>query len=182
VSIKLERNMEPYICEFQKPVKAMEIGVFEGQSSKWIIENLCSHEDSMLIGIDPYVDISLPKMMFIKDYSQNVMLKNEFWQDFDFIHIDGHHTVISVMRDFVFTWPLLKVDGIMVFDDYGMKFRDGVKVAVDTILHGLGKQKWRESKCELLFVGYQIGIRKIADSFVTHEEHSNRLDKLRKHE
>ena len=164
MSTRLSRNMKPYLKEFNKPSRAMEIGVFEGKGSRWIIDNLLTHDESFLIGIDPYVDIFLPKMRFIKAYSQDIMLDNPFEKNsFDFIYIDGHHTVISVMRDFVFTWPLLKINGIMVFDDYGMRFRDGVKVAVDAILHGLGKQKWRETKHELLFKGYQVGIRKTSE-------------------
>lgn len=160
--MRLARNMKPYLKEFEKPAKAMEIGVFEGKGSRWIIDNLLKHDGSRLIGIDPYVNIELPKMEFIKDYSHNVMLRYEFDRgSFDFVYIDGHHTVVSVMRDFVFTWPLLRRKGIMVFDDYGMKFRDGVKVAVDAILHGLGKQNWRDSKYEQLFNGYQVGIRKL---------------------
>ncbi len=159
----LPRNMKPYLGEFRdRPVKAMEIGVFNGDGSRWIIDKLLTHEESSLVGIDPFVDISLPKMTFIKDYSQEAMLRYEFVRaTFDFICIDGHHTVVSVMRDFVFTWPLLRKKGIMVFDDYGMRFRDGVKVAVDAILHGLGGQKWRDTKYELLFKNYQVGIRKL---------------------
>ncbi len=161
--MKLAKNMKPYLGEFKKPLRAMEIGVFEGKGSRWILEHICSHDDSMLVGMDPYVDIDLPKMDFIKAYSQDIMLDNSFKKDsFDFIYIDGHHTVISVMRDFVFTWPLLKINGIMVFDDYDMRFRDGVKVAVDAILYGLGRQHWRETKYELLFKNYQVGIRKLS--------------------
>ncbi len=181
--MKLAKNMKPYLKEFKGPSRAMEIGVFEGECSRWIIDNILTHKDSWLVGIDPYVDINIKKMTFMKRYSQDVMLGNEFRKEsFDFIYIDGHHTVISVMRDFVFTWPLLKVGGIMVFDDYGMLFRDGVKVAVDAILHGLGEQKWRKSKYKRLFGGYQVGIRKITDSFLTHKEHLKKLSLLRTHE
>lgn len=161
--MRLARNMKSFIGEFKnRVVNTLEIGVFKGDGSRWIIDNICNHPESRHLGIDPNVDVSIPKMTFIKGFSQDVLYNNKYdKQSFDFIFIDGHHTVISVMRDFVFTWPLLKINGIMVFDDYGMRFRDGVRVAVDAILHGLGKQRWRRTKYDLLFKNYQVGIRKL---------------------
>ena len=37
---------------------------------------------------------------------------------YDIIFIDGNHTAPYVMMDSVMSWPLLKKDGIMIFDDY----------------------------------------------------------------
>jgi len=37
---------------------------------------------------------------------------------FDFIYIDGDHSTKAVLEDFTLSFPLLKPNGIMVFDDY----------------------------------------------------------------
>ena len=40
---------------------------------------------------------------------------------FDFIYIDGSHTAVDVLSDAVLCWRMLKVQGIMVFDDWSWK-------------------------------------------------------------
>ena len=37
---------------------------------------------------------------------------------YDFIYIDASHTAPDVLTDACMAWPLLKKDGVMVFDDY----------------------------------------------------------------
>jgi predicted O-methyltransferase YrrM len=37
---------------------------------------------------------------------------------YDIIFIDGNHTAPYVMMDSVMSWPLLKKDGVILFDDY----------------------------------------------------------------
>ena len=38
--------------------------------------------------------------------------------EFDFIYIDSDHSPTAVLADAVLAWPLLKVGGVMIFDDY----------------------------------------------------------------
>jgi len=58
---------------------------------------------------------------------------------FDLIYVDGSHQAPDVLSDAVFSFPLLKVGGVMIFDDYlyGRNSRDplhGPKCAVDSFL------------------------------------------------
>ena len=178
-----------------KMIKYMEIGVFLGDTSEWMLNNVLTHKDSELVGIDPWIwfkpqhkrfpteqdwktkvldridalsDKYAPKAKFIKGFSQDV-LRNVKWADhsFDLIYIDGHHTIQSVLRDYVHTWPLLKIGGVMIFDDYLQGSSDQVNIAVNCILQGLdGRRKGihiRDTKYELLFKNYQVGIRKLAE-------------------
>ena len=39
-------------------------------------------------------------------------------KQYDIIFIDGNHTAPYVMMDTIMSWPLLKNNGIMIFDDY----------------------------------------------------------------
>jgi predicted O-methyltransferase YrrM len=200
-SNKFVVNMAPYISEFKdKPTNYLEIGVFIGNTSEWVLKNLLCHKDSRLVGIDlwdqqlapkPIFDNSeegnanwrivmnnvnriekqyAPKVRWIKDYSQNVL---PGWQSdntknhkFDIVYIDGHHTICSVLRDWVLSWPLLKCGGIMIFDDYGAKSSPSVRDSVDLILRGLDARPRilrRTTKYELLFKNNQVGIRKLKD-------------------
>ena len=67
---------------------------------------------------------------------------------FDFIYIDGNHTVEAVISDAVMSFGLLKTGGIMLFDDYLLDPKvnwfyqnqpddidNSVKLAVDYFLH-----------------------------------------------
>ncbi len=197
---RLHRNFKHFVHEFKdKPIKYLEIGVFLGNTSEWIINNVLTHPDSRYYGIDPWVwfkpmrrrfpteEIWKTKMLdvidvlrekykgkaeFIRGYSQDVLRSHEFLQQhpnnsFDLIYIDGHHTIQSVLRDYVLSWPLLKIGGVMIFDDYLTARNDEVKRAVDVILRGLGelghRHNPRQAKYELLFKNYQVGIRKLAE-------------------
>jgi hypothetical protein len=44
---------------------------------------------------------------------------------FDFIYIDGDHTAVGVLSDAVHAYPLLKVGGLIAFDDYLWKSGKG---------------------------------------------------------
>lgn len=107
-----------------------------------------------------------PKVELIQGYSQNV-LRNSRWlnHSIDIVQIDGHHTGMCVLRDFSLIWPLLKPEGILIFDNYHKE----VKEAVDVILTFLGARlarrrgRKRISKYERLFVNKQLGIKKLRD-------------------
>ncbi len=60
----------------------------------------------------------------IRDTSQNALSqllaeKPDDQAKFDFVYIDGSHQAPDVITDAVMSWGLLKVGGIMIFDDYG---------------------------------------------------------------
>jgi hypothetical protein len=38
--------------------------------------------------------------------------------DYDFVYVDGDHTAVGVLEDFVHAYPLVKVGGLIAFDDY----------------------------------------------------------------
>lgn len=168
------------------PVRYLEIGVFLGSTSEWMLDNILTHPDARLVGIDPWIwfktmrkrfpteEIWEKEMLdrieslrikykgradFIQGYSQDI-LRRESYKDnsFDLIYIDGQHTILSVLRDFSLSWPLLKVGGVMIFDDYLNPRNNEVKESVDLILRGIGKDG---KQYELLFKNYQVGIRKL---------------------
>lgn len=117
-----------------KPLKVLEVGTFEGRSAIWLLENILLHPDSKIYCVDhwkhasekndkvyqtflenikPYKD----KVVIMKGYS-NMMLRNLKQVQFDFVYIDASKHSANVLEDAVLSFPVLKPDGILVFDDY----------------------------------------------------------------
>jgi hypothetical protein len=77
---------------------------------------------------------------------------------YDFIYIDASHTAPDVLTDACMAWPLLKKDGVMVFDDYLWgEPRDILhrpKLAVDAFTNIFAEQ------LVPVHLGYQLVVRK----------------------
>jgi predicted O-methyltransferase YrrM len=120
------------------PLKALEIGSFEGRSAIWTLENILVHPDSKITCIDNYNSITssrkrnISKQRFLqntKKFGNKVSLVEEDSRDalktpellnkqFDFIYIDASRHSKNVLEDAILSLPLLKVGGYIVFDDY----------------------------------------------------------------
>lgn len=133
-----EKHLKPLIkIGRNNPLKALEIGSFEGRSAVWILENILVHPDSTIVCIDDYS--SLPsrkrnpakerflnntahfghKASLIERDSRNALKSpNLLDQQFDFIYIDASRHSKHVLEDAILSLPLLKVGGYIIFDDY----------------------------------------------------------------
>lgn len=158
----------------------LEIGCFEGRATTWLLENILTDKTSRITCIDLFEDspqysaigVSLKgvmdrfkhntdlyknKITLLKGSSQTLLktLKGEF----DFIYVDGSHETVNTLVDAVLSWPLLKKDGIMVFDDYTWySFVDPVKnpfLAIDAFLSVY------RSEAQLVFKSYQVFVKKL---------------------
>ncbi|MBU0634845.1 MAG: class I SAM-dependent methyltransferase [Candidatus Omnitrophica bacterium] len=112
-------------------IQYLEIGVFEGRSLIWMLENVLTHPTTKATAIDIFrnnivrkrclknLKISgvADKVKLIKNASQSA-LKNLSPHSFDIIYIDGDHDAPSVLTDAILSWPLLKKGGLIIFDDY----------------------------------------------------------------
>ncbi|MCM8819827.1 MAG: class I SAM-dependent methyltransferase, partial [Candidatus Omnitrophica bacterium] len=108
----------------------LEIGVFEGRSFFWMLENILTHPTSTATGIDIFSseykknfyenlkNSSLAKKVKIIEGFAEVELRKLNLKFYDIIYIDGGHTAPSVLMDSMLCWPLLKNGGILIFDDY----------------------------------------------------------------
>lgn len=157
---------EKYLLPFRghSNLSFLEIGSFEGRSAVWLLENVLTHDTARMICIDPFhgsienqnkpgLDITkiegnfdhnvketgvAYKVTKIKKYSHDAFADVSKLQ-FDFIYIDGSHTAPDVLSDAVMYFHLLKVGGIMIFDDYewnepGMTGLNTPKPAVDAFI------------------------------------------------
>ena len=122
--------------------RVLEIGSFEGRSTSWMLQNFLE-PDGTIVCLDTFqgspehteIELSglfdrwqnnvqsvrLPNQTCIahvgKSYQglAHVITQNEA---FDFIYVDGSHTAPDVLADACMTWGLLRVGGIVLFDDY----------------------------------------------------------------
>lgn len=136
-----KENFVRHLTQFKgKPVKFLQIGAYTGDASKWMLEEILSHPDSILTDVDTWEgsDEEQHHAMDFKDvhtvYTQKVGKykgttldihhgkSDDFFRfcdwKYDFIYIDGDHTAFGVMKDLINAHLCLKPGGIIACDDY----------------------------------------------------------------
>lgn len=164
----------------------IEIGSFEGRSSVWIAENMMQEGDTLYC-IDTWqggeehgsedmkavearfdnnvrlLNAQYPEREVFKGTGTSTQrlaeeITNKGVSDADFIYIDGSHIAKDVLTDACMAWPLLKPNGIMVFDDYMWgDARDALhrpKIAIDAFCNIFAEE------VAIIHVGYQLVVRK----------------------
>jgi predicted O-methyltransferase YrrM len=169
-------------------VLGIEIGTFRGDSAEWMLQNIFTHATATYVCVDPFmpegsVDLQDggvdctdnekaarerlapygPRCVILKQTSAEALRE---WVRYkpataDAIYVDGDHRSRGVLQDAVFGFEVLKVGGVMVFDDYGWTVmpdhRDQPKTAINAFIQCYSRQ------IELLQpVGWQVALRKIA--------------------
>lgn len=138
-----EHEIKPLIRG--QDIKILEIGSYQGASTRWMLDNLATHPQSEMWCIDVWeetpqhegADFQQVEALFdqqIAPHSSKVKkLKGDSWSqliglnnrpskpEFDLIYIDGDHSAQGVIQDLVLSWPLLLEGGIVVCDDYVWK-------------------------------------------------------------
>ena len=121
-------------------VQYLEVGVYEGRSVVWMLENILTHPTSHVTGIDIFWANDSEEYVYSPEeqklYEDNVIAAGgagrfttiaEFSQValrylpldyFDIIYIDGAHNGPAVLEDAILSMRLLKVGGVLIFDDY----------------------------------------------------------------
>jgi len=177
------QNFEDLILQYKdKPVRLLQIGAYTGDASVWLLHNVLTHEESVLVDVDTWEGSNEPshhemqwnavetqydhktqhgrsnrKILKFKGTS-DWFFKNNLEQ-YDFIYVDGDHTAYGVLKDAVAAFECLKVDGIIGFDDYqwsaGLGPLTEPRLAIDafSIIYS--------DRIETLVDGYQRWYRKI---------------------
>lgn len=124
-------------------LRILEVGVFEGRSTCWLLQNHCKTPESSIVAIDSFqggiehqgmelgtlrkrfeaniATVASPAQVEIREgfsLPQLAKLIAEGHQRFDFISIDASHQAPDVLGDAVLGFELLKPGGVMAFDDY----------------------------------------------------------------
>lgn len=133
---------DKYLQKFKdKEVHFLQIGVFTGDATEWLFDNILTNDKSTLTDVDTwtgspiegYKDFNWNEIessyddRFIDQISSGRLIKqkmmsNQFFsinkKQYDFIYIDGDHNALSVFLDGVNGFYCLKNGGTMAFDDY----------------------------------------------------------------
>ena len=177
-------NFEQFLIPLagQDNLKFLQLGVYTGDASVWMLENVLIDEGSILIDVDTWegsdeeVHKSIafsevyelykkrmepyPNVRSARNNTYNFLLSNKERSNlFDFIYIDADHTTVGALMDGELSWPLLKSGGLLAFDDYQWGQHLPVfktpKLGIDLFLERhLGEY-------EILEQGLQVWLRKL---------------------
>lgn len=159
---------------------ALEIGCFEGLTSRYICDNLLV-QGGRMIAIDPLPDdeSQLPfgednrifagqygrfmrntqgyPIELIRGRSREVMRGESFRNyRFDLIYVDGDHRREEVFNDGIMSLEVCAKGGYIIFDDY--EWRDETKRGIDDFLIQYA------DFIEVVSKGYQVVVKKINDT------------------
>lgn len=124
-------------------LRVLEVGVFEGRSTCWLLENFCKTPESTIVAVDTFQGGVEHQSMELgglkKQFEANIAsvgssakvdvragtsldqlcrLIAENTPQFDFISVDASHQAADVLGDAVLAFQLLKPGGVIAFDDY----------------------------------------------------------------
>ncbi len=158
-------------------ISYLEIGVFEGRSALWMLENELTHPTSRATTIDIASNENYTRNLKLSGLGAKVTnligpsqtkLRELPLESFDIIYVDGGHSAMDVYSDAAQSWLLLKPGGILIFDDYRWLgvVRAGNRplprewapaLALDAFLSAYGHS------LTVLHCGYQLAVRKEED-------------------
>jgi predicted O-methyltransferase YrrM len=136
-----EPNFKAFLTPLagQDKLNFLQLGVFTGDASLWLAQNILTGSDCTLTDVDTwegsdeeahakmnFADVfgvylgKIKPYPFIKHWQVDTsfFFRSFFTENYDFVYIDADHTTVGVLLDAEHSWPLLKSGGIMAFDDY----------------------------------------------------------------
>jgi hypothetical protein len=108
------------------PLSILEIGSMEGRSALFFASYL---RKAVITCVDPFhkrgkrFDRNLKRyadrVTKIRDFSLPALIRlRQAGAEFDLVYVDGCHERESVMMDSVLAWGMLKLGGMLIWDDY----------------------------------------------------------------
>lgn len=139
-AVTAQHNFEKHLLPLAgKPLHCLQLGAYTGDASVWLCKNVLTHRDSKLQDVDTWegskeelhesMDFDevfkihfdktkdFPVQRFRKTTVDYLCTCRKYYS-FNFIYVDADHTTVGVILDAELSWPMLKSDGIMAFDDY----------------------------------------------------------------
>ena len=170
-----KRHLQQFagIPEFQ----VVEIGSFQGMSACWLLDNILTHPTAKITCIDLYFQEHFKgniaktgvgdKVIALEGYSQDLLV-NLTSEYYDLAYVDGCHKPTSALQDAILSWRLVKVGGLMIFDDYEFTFPDSpeqdTKIGINVFLEMFASQ------LEVVHKGYQLIAKKIGNQKLGEEQ------------
>lgn len=176
------RNLGPYRGQ---PIRCLQIGAYTGDATEWMIENILTHEDSLLIDVDPWTGSDEPvhhqldwkgvektylerhqkhidsgRLKVFKGTSDQFYDSEEGRQGFHFIYVDGNHEAAQVLKDGLNAMYRVGVGGIVAFDDYLWTSGKGLWADPKPAIQAL--YLCHSNKFELIDKGEQIWLKRVS--------------------
>lgn len=159
---------EEFLQKSNSKINILEIGSYEGRSTIWLLNRF---PNSLITCIDVFQQEKTfdENTKEAKVYGRITKLKGASGEQlkkvngkFDIVYIDGGHTFQEAMTDLVLSWPLLNINGLLIFDDYShSRYKCGAAMDVFTshwdgisILHKDRQVIVRKSKEPLTSVSF----------------------------
>ena len=174
-----------YLLDYAgKPdLRFLQIGAFTGDATCWLLDNVLTGPGSVLVDVDTWqgsdeeihrtfdwLDVERTydertadarvdgRLVKVKATSRRFFARQDDW--FDFVYIDGDHTAFSVLNDAVDAYRVLKVGGLLAFDDYlwesGKGRHNNPATAIEAI-HTIYR-----GRLEVVDTGQQAWFRRVA--------------------
>jgi predicted O-methyltransferase YrrM len=170
-----------------KKVKCLEVGSWEGRSSVFIVKTLLNHPESKLYCNDTFVGSienagvnanelyntfmhniqtsGKSNQVVVLRGSSHILVPQLFIEEhlgtFDFIYVDGSHAAYDVLLDAMNCFKLLKIGGLLIFDDYTWdKYPDEFhrpKLGIDAFI------SFMKHHIKVVHKGYQLAFEKISN-------------------
>ncbi|CAB4397985.1 hypothetical protein RhiirA1_361026 [Rhizophagus irregularis] len=163
-----------------KKINVLQIGVFEGRATVWILDELFKNMESRLTTIDTFENIFVnydyeetfrenikesgkdSQVDIIKSNPSDALTKLKYEKSikFDFIYVDGCSLIsCDVLNDIIISWNLLKEGGIMILDNYEWDYFEeefnNPRLAIDSFLRNF------QQHIEVIFKRFQVAVKKV---------------------
>ena len=174
---------EVVLAEFvgQRGLRFLEVGSFEGRSAVWMLEHVLTDRSSSLMCVDSFEggdDLAALDLSGLQDTcSTNLapwrrqarlvaghsgVVLRRLRGPFDFIYVDASHIAEDVLEDAVLSWSLLRVGGIMAFDDYEWYGPPDPRLSPKAGINAFLATR-RPGSFAVLHKGVQLFVRKVVD-------------------
>ena len=167
-----------------KKVSFLQIGAYTGDASKWMLDNVLTHDESTLTDVDTWegsdeaIHKSFDWISVEEIYNEKVGLylsngkllkfkgtSNDFFsasgflhRTYDFIYVDGDHTAAGVLQDGINALECAAEGGLVAFDDYTWKSGKGPtfdpRPAIDALMVAYA------DRFEVIDKGTQVWLRR----------------------
>lgn len=170
----------------QPEINVLEIGSWEGMSACWLLDNILTHESSRITCIDTFEGSVEHKFEYDDSYIKSVEERFDFnisqtnasekvkkiignsqdlmrslpFNNYDILYIDGSHLASDVLTDAILGWGLVKVGGVIIFDDYDFQFHDSVNAGQDTKIGIDAFLKVFNKKVNIIYKAHQVIVEK----------------------
>jgi hypothetical protein len=113
-----------------KKAAYLEIGVWEGRSFFWVLDNILTNPQSRAVAIDYFPgeaerrfqhnlkESGHAKKVTVLKGPSYLKLRELKPNTFDLVYIDGDHIGAAVLKDIMLCWDLIKDGGLLILDDY----------------------------------------------------------------